>query len=165
MKASNGWKFCIATVIALFVATTSDSTFAQPDPLTGKWSLNIAKSKFSPAPNPAPKSAVIVFSPSGADGVKAVYDGISTAGDKTHWEYTANHDGKDYPMTGNPEGDAISLKRINASSVETTYKKGGKVTVVNVRTGSADGKTLTVTVKGTNAQGRAVNHLLVFEKS
>jgi hypothetical protein len=49
--------------------------------------------------------------------------------------------------------------------VETTYKKGGKVTVVNVRTVSADGKTLTVTVKGTNAQGQAVNHALVLEKS
>ena len=29
---------------------------------------------------------------------------------------------------------------------------------------SKDGKTMTVTIKGTNAQGQAVNNVVVFEK-
>ena len=106
-----------------------------------------------------------MFSASGADGVKAVFDGVTGTGDKMHWEYTGNHDGKDYPMTGNADGDMISLKRINANSVETTYKLKGKVTVTNVRTVSADGKTMTVTTKGTNAQGEKVDNTLIFEKA
>ena len=40
----------------------------------------------------------------------------------------------------------------------------GKVTLVNVRTVSADGKTMTVTTKGTNAAGEKVNNVQVFEK-
>jgi hypothetical protein len=164
MKASNVWKMCSPLVIALFVAGTVSSTLAQAkDPIIGKWNLNVAKSKFSPGP--APKGATIVFTASGTDGVKAVFDGVAATGDKVHWEYTATHDGKDYPMTGNPNGDAISLKRINANTVETTYKMGGKATVTNVRTVSADGKTLTVTSKGTDAKGQKVDDLFIFEKA
>ena len=142
----------------LFAGTTSAQS---KDPVVGKWNMNIAKSKFSPGP--APKSAAIVFSASGADGVKAVFDGVTDTGDKVHWEYTGNHDGKDYPMTGNAEGDMISLKRINANSVETTYKLTGMVRVTNVRTVSADGMSLTVTPTGTNAQGQNVDNTLLFE--
>jgi hypothetical protein len=164
MTAPQVWKVCTATAIALFLGATASSTFAQAkDPVFGEWTLNNAKSKYNPGP--APKSASVVFSPSSADGVKAVFDGVSGTDEKIHWEYTGNHDGKDYPMTGNPEGDTIVLKRINANSVETTYKKGGKPTLVHVRTVSADGKTLTVTQKGTNAQGQKVDNLLIFEKS
>jgi hypothetical protein len=153
-----------ATAAAAFAALVFAGTASaqSKDPVVGKWTMNVAKSKLSPGP--APKSAAIVFSASGADGVKAVFDGVADTGDKVHWEYTGNHDGKDYPMTGNPEGDMISLKRLNANSVETTYKLKGKVTVTNVRTVSADGKTMTVTTKGTNAQGQKVDNTLLFEK-
>ena len=144
----------------LFASTTSAQS---KDTVIGKWTLNVAKSKFDPGP--AAKSADVVLTGSGADGIKLVFDGVSPTGDKVHWEYTGNYDGKDYPMTGNVEGDTVSLKRINANSVETTYKLKGKVTLVNVRTVSADGKTLTVTQKGTNAAGQRVNNLLVFERA
>jgi hypothetical protein len=163
MNAAKLWTSSIAVTAAMLVSASAGTSAQAKDPVIGKWNMNIAKSKFSPGP--APKSAAIVFSASGADGVKAVFDGVADTGDKVHWEYTANHDGKDYPMTGNAEGDMISLKRVNANSVETTYKLKGKVTVVNVRTVSADGKTMTVTTKGTNAAGQKVDNLLIFEKA
>ena len=150
-----------AAFAALFFASTTSAQ--SKDTVIGKWTLNVAKSKFDPGP--AAKSADVVLTGSGADGIKLVFDGVSPTGDKVHWEYTGNYDGKDYPMTGNVEGDTVSLKRINADSVETTYKLKGKVTLVNVRTVSADGKTLTVTQKGTNAAGQKVNNLLVFERA
>ena len=154
-----------ATTAAAFAALVfAGTTSAQSkDPVIGKWTLNVAKSKFDPGP--APKSIDVVLTGSGTDGIKLVFDGVSPTGDKVHWEYTGNYDGKDYPMTGNVEGDTVSLKRINANSVETTYKLKGKVTLVNVRTVSADGKTLTVTQKGTNAAGQKVNNLLVFDRA
>ena len=161
MRASRIWATSVA--VAMLISAWAGATSAQSkDPVIGKWNMNVAKSKLSGL---APKSAGIVFSASGADGVKAVFDGVAGTGDKVHWEYTANHDGKDYPMTGNTDGDMISLKRINANSVETTYKLKGKATVVNVRTVSADGKTMTVTTKGTNAAGEKVDNLLIFEKA
>ena len=71
----------------------------------GSWTLNLAKSKFSPGP--APKSATVTFSAAG-DGVKAVIDGVGATGSKTHWEYTASFDGKPHPVIGNPDGDMVS---------------------------------------------------------
>jgi hypothetical protein len=163
MNAAKLWTSSIAVTAAMLVSASAGTSAQAKDPVIGTWNMNIAKSKLSPGP--APKSAAIVFSASGADGVKAVFDGVAGTGDKVHWEYTANHDGKDYPMTGNADGDMISLKRVNANSVETTYKLKGKVTVVNVRTVSADGKTMTVTTTGTNAAGQKVDNLLIFEKA
>ena len=118
-----------AACVALMLAGTSSAQ--SKDPVFGKWTFNAAKSKLNP--DPTPKNIVLVFSPSGPDGVKLVVDGVSGTGEKLQWEYTGNYDGKDYPMKGNPEADAVTLKRINANSVETTYKLKGKVTLVNVR--------------------------------
>ncbi|MCA1583949.1 MAG: hypothetical protein LC791_03955 [Acidobacteria bacterium] len=81
-----------------------------------------------------------------------------------HWEYTANFDGKPYPVTGNPDGDMVVAKRVSANTIETSYTLKGKPTTVNTRVVSADGKTLTVTTTGTNAQGQKVNNVQVFEK-
>lgn len=46
----------------------------------------------------------------------------------------------------------------------TTFKKAGKVMLVNTAVVSADGKMLTATAKGTDAQGRAVNNLQFYDK-
>jgi hypothetical protein len=105
-----------------------------------------------------------MFSVVGA-GVKVVVDGVSATGEATHWTYTANFDGKDYPVAGNPDADTAKLRKINPRTVEVTNKKAGKVTLVNTRAVSANGKTLTVTTKGTNAAGQPVNNVQVFDKA
>jgi len=133
-----------------------------PDPLVGTWKLNVAKSKFSPGPTP--KSSTAVFAASGT-GLKVTVDTTPATGDATKWSYTAMYDGKDSAITGtNPDADMISMKRTSATVTESTYKLKGKVTLVNTRTVSADGKTLTVVQKGTNAKGETVNNTLVYEK-
>lgn len=147
-------------IIAPFGRTGAAQT---PDPFLGNWKLNVAKSKYSPGP--APKSGTVVITASGKDGVKVVVEGVSSTDAKVRWEYTANHDGKDYPVISNPDADTISLKRVDARTVETSNKKAGKPTLTNVRTVAADGKTMTVTTKGTNAAGQTVNNTQVFEKS
>jgi len=60
--------------------------------------------------------------------------------------------------------DTVSLKRIDANSSVRTDKKGGKVVQTLTRKMSSDGKSFTVTVKGTNPQGQPINHELVFTK-
>src|SRR5688572_9605752 len=146
------WKTARAmAVVGVLTATSGGISVAQtPDPGLGTWKLNVAKSKFTPGP--APKSSGVTFSAAG-QGVKAVIEGIGPDGSKTHWEYTANFDGKPYPVTGNPDGDMVVAKRINANTIETSYTLKGKPTTVNRRVVSADGKTLTVTTTGTNGQG------------
>jgi len=89
---------------------------------------------------------------------------VDAEGGRTATQYTANFDGKDYPLTGSPNADTVSLKRIDARTTERTDKKGGKVTVTLTRVVAQDGKTMTVTVRGTNPQGQAVNTVIVFDK-
>jgi hypothetical protein len=139
-----------------------DLSAQMSDPRIGTWKLNVAKSKYSPGP--APQSLTVKVEPAG-QGEKTTTDFVNADGTRTTTQYTANFDGKDYPLTGSQLGaDTVSLKRIDARTTERTDKKGGKVVQTLTRVVSQDGKTMTVTTKGTNAQGQAVNNVVVFEK-
>jgi hypothetical protein len=158
------WKTArsIAIVGVLSVPMADVGVAQDPVPGLGTWRLNVAQSKYSPGPTP--KSGTVTFTAVG-QGVKAVVDLVGTDGSKIHWEYTAPLDGKPAPVTGNPDGDMVMAKRTNPNTIETSYTLKGKPTTVNTRVVSADGKTLTVTSTGTNAQGQKVNNHQVFEKS
>jgi hypothetical protein len=131
--------------------------------LVGTWKLDAAKSTFSPGP--APKSMSVTYAAEGTDGMKIVVDVTPAEGAAQHWEMTAHYDGKEYPVTGNPSADTIALKRIDDRTGESTMKKDGKVTSTNMRKLSADGKTLTITSKGTTADGKPRHDVQVFQKS
>ncbi len=131
------------------------------DPAAGTWELNLAKSKFSPGP--PPKSQTRTYEVTGAD-VKYTLKGIDAEGKPTLVQYSAKYDGKDYPVTGSQDFDAIALKRVDAVTAQATLKKGGKVAQTGTRVVSKDGKTLTLTTTGKDAKGQAVNNVLVFDK-
>ena len=150
-----------ALAVLAFLALGIGLAAQAPDPAVGKWTLNVAKSKFSPGP--APKSTTATISTAGA-AYKVVVDGVAPDGAKLHWEYSANFDGKPHPVTGNPDGDMVVAKRVNATTVETSYTLKGKATTSNSRVVAADGKTMTVTSTGTNAQGQKINNVQVFER-
>ena len=130
------------------------------DPRVGTWKLNVAKSTYSPGP--APKSATTKIESAG-DGEKITADGVRGDDTPIRVEYTAQYDGKDYPITGSPMADTVSLKRLDANTTERTDKMDGKVTQTVTRTVSSDGKTMTVTYKGTNAKGQPINNVGVYE--
>ena len=159
------WRaLAFGVVVALVVVLGADivGLSAQAsDPRIGTWKLNVTKSKFSPGP--PPKALTVKVEPSG-QGEKVTTEGVNAEGGNTATQYTASFDGKDYPLTGSPNADTVSLKRIDARTTVRTDKKGGKVALTLTRAVSQDGKTMTVTVKGTDAQGQAVNSVLVFEK-
>jgi len=154
----------LGVVLALGVVLGADLTnlSAQAsDPRMGTWKLNVAKSKYSPGP--APQALTVKVEPSG-QGEKVIAEFVNADGTRTTTQYTANFDGKDNPLTGSQMADMVSLKRIDARTTERTDKKGDKVAQTLRRVVSQDGKTMTVTTKGTNAQGQAVNNVVVFEK-
>jgi hypothetical protein len=132
------------------------------DSQVGNWKLNLAKSTYSPGP--APKSATTKIEAVGA-GTKVTVDQTLADGTTRHYEFTANYDGKDSPVAGNnPDADMVARTRINANTIQTVSKKGGKVTTTQTSTVSADGKTRTVTTKGVNGAGQTVNNVAVYEK-
>jgi hypothetical protein len=132
-----------------------------PKDLFGTWRLNIAKSKFSPGP--APKSMTVTYSAAGF-GMRIVVDVVPAEGASQHWEMTPMYDGADHRVTGNPDADTISIRRINDTKGESTFKKKGKVMTVNVRTLSPDAKTLTIDTTGTTGDGKPRHDIAVFER-
>ena len=60
--------------------------------------------------------------------------------------------------------DAIAVKRIDDRTSEASLKKAGKVVSTARRVISADGKSMTITTEGTNAQGQKMKNTAVFDK-
>src|SRR5215471_15037102 len=146
--------FALASVIAL-AQTPAKPVFV------GTWKLDAAKSKYSPGPTPKSQIAVI----DAVDGgMKVVSDRVEGDGQKVHFEWTAKFDGKDYPVTGDPSRDAVSVKKIDDYNLEITNKKGGKITTSIKAVYAKDGKTRVETVTGTNAQGQKINNVTEWTK-
>jgi hypothetical protein len=151
----------VAFLAVCLVATSSLSSFAQTDPIIGTWKLNLAKSKL--IPGPPPKSQTLTYEAAG-QGVKVTVKGTDAEGKPIDSQFTANYDGKDYPVTGNPGWDTITWKRIDAYKSESTRKKAGKVVVTATRVVSKDGKTLTLTEEGVTAKGEKFRNTVVYDK-
>ncbi len=159
---ARAWTLGIVLALGVVLgADVGDLSAQARDPRVGTWKLNVAKSKYSPGP--APKSLTVKVEAAGK-GEKVTAEFVDADGTRRTTGYTANFDGKDYPLTGSQIADTVSLKRIDARTTERTDKKAGKVAQTLRRVVARDGKTMTVTTKGTNAQGQAVNNVGVFEK-
>jgi hypothetical protein len=154
----------LALGVVLGAGVVSLSAQGPPDPRIGTWKLNVAKSKYSPGP--APQSLTVKVEPSGQGGEKVTAEFVNADGTRTTVQYTeTNFDGKDYPLTGSQFGaDTVSLKRIDRWTTERTDKKGSTVIQTLRRVVSQDGKTMTVTTKGTDDKGQAMNNVALFEK-
>src|SRR5260370_12521817 len=148
----------VLTFITLVVGVTM--CFAAANPTLGTWKLNESKSKLSPG---LPKNLTVVYEAAG-ENTKGTSDGVDAQGKPTHNEWTGKFDGKDYPVTGDPTSDTRAIKKIDDHNYELTVKKGGKVTLTGKAVISADGKTRTVTVGGTDAAGKKVEGTSVYHK-
>jgi hypothetical protein len=150
----------VGTIIAAGcgnAAVAADS----PDPVVGTWTLNLAKSKF-PA-GAAPQSQTRTYTQS-ADGTSLNVTGVAADGSAISQKSTFKYDGKDYPFTGSPDWDALALKKVNGSTVNSTMKMGGKPIGTTVRSISDHGKTLTLTTNAKNATGKKYHQVAVFDR-
>lgn len=146
-------------------AFLSALAFASPasaqDPV-GVWKVNLAKSKYSPGP--APKSSTITTTAVAGGGYKSVTETVPATGAPTKSEVTWMFDGKDHPVTGNPNSTSQAYTKTGATTYTVASKAGGKATVTSKVVMAADGKSRTVTQVGTDAQGKPVNNLIWYDK-
>lgn len=141
--------------------STASVAAATPDPVIGTWTLNLAKSKFTPGP--APKSQTRTYAQT-ADGVLLTYNAVAADGSAISGQSTFKYDGKDYAITGSPDYDTLSLKRLNGSSVKATMKLAGKVVGTTLRSVSGHGKILTLKTKAKSAKGVSYEAVAVYDK-
>ena len=145
---------CCALVLSSSVALAADNWL-------GTWTLDSAKSKFSPGPGP--KSLTLKFEAT-PGGIKFTGDGVGADGKPAHSMYVSKYDGKDVPYEGNPDADMAAPMKIDDNSYTNTWKKGGKKTIAAKVVVSADGKTMNITQTGTNAKGETVTNSIVYNK-
>jgi len=138
-------------VVAMMIAGAGAAQ--QANPRIGKWKLK----QEPPAVN------IMTYEPAG-QGMKVTVDAVNASGQKTHWTYTTMFDGKDEPITGNPNADTAAVTTKDKTTNEIVYKKDGKVTQTATNAISADGKTVTVTFHRTDAQGKPVTTVAVYER-
>ena len=145
----------VAAVLAMGVVC-----FAADDMYVGTWKLNEAKSKL---PAGATKNNTVIYEAAG-DSVKVTVDGVTADGKAVHDEWTGKFDGKDYPLTGDPTADSRSYKKIDDHTMALANKKDGKVVASGRIVISADSKSRTLHLIGTDAAGKKDTSSAVYDK-
>jgi hypothetical protein len=144
--------------VALFLIA---ATFAYAGNLNmGTWKLNEAKSKI---PAGAVKNTLVKYEAVG-DNIKVTVDGVDGMGKPIHNEWTGKLDGKDYPLMGDPTADTRCYKIVNDHTTKLVNKKDGKAAQSGEIVISADGKSRTLTVSGTDAAGKKMTYMAVYDK-
>jgi hypothetical protein len=126
----------------------------------GTWKLNEAKSKIPPG---FMKNMTVVYEAAG-DSMKVTTDGVDKDGKPMHTEWTGKFDGKDYALTGDPAADSRSYTKIDSRKVAIANKKSGTVVMSGHIVISADGKSRTLSITGTNSAGKKVSSTVVYDK-
>jgi hypothetical protein len=130
----------------------------------GTWKYNTAKSK--PAAGVSPIKSLTLVREAAGGGVKQTAKGERADGTKIDNGYAAKYDGKEVMLSGTGLAwDMTGIKQANANTfTEERSKMGGKYKATVRMVVSADGKTMTATSKGTDADGKAFTAVAVFDK-
>ena len=131
----------------------------QDNPQMGTWKLNEAKSQFAGKA----RNQTVIYEGAG-DQIKITVDGVDENGNAAHNEWTGKFDGKGYAVTGDANSDMRSYRMIGKNTLELRGTKGGKPTVNGRIVVSKDGKTRTVTTTTTDAQGKKIKNIAVYDK-
>jgi len=116
------------------------------NPFIGEWTQDFSKTRLR-------QGLVIKIEPDGKDGVHFVGE----------FSYTANLDGRDYPLKDSRD-DTVALVLIDAHTVDSTYRRGDQVADQDRWVVSADGRQMTLITTGVLGTGERIKETLVFRK-
>jgi len=154
-----------AATITVFVLLLSCSCFAA-DPIIGVWKLDTAKSQLPPSPT-TPKELTDTYEETAQGTIELTRSGIQTDGAaiSSRWSW---------PKQGGVAQRLLPDPLPKESSYVAVLVAPGKwyVSIMNAgmqvafygKDMSADGKTMTITLKGKDEQGRPFDQLFVFRK-
>lgn len=148
----------------LLLGLLATALLSAADPVHGTWVLNVAKSKYKPGP--PPKSQIRIYEPN-REGTRVNVTTVNANGTSSVFEFDSNADGKDYPVIGQNEANAVSMKKITDFVSESTLKHGDKVIAFVLREISEDGKTMTMTYSGysvTKGYEERVSNVAIYDK-
>jgi hypothetical protein len=149
----------IAAVAVALSFTAATACFAA-NPHMGTWKLNDTKSKIPPEMG---KNTTVTYAEA-KDEVKVTVDGVDKDGKPTHSVWVGKFDGKAYPVKGNLSYNSVAYKMVNDRTNDITAMKDGKTVWTGRITVAADGKSRTVTINRTDADGKKFKGKAVYDK-
>jgi hypothetical protein len=147
----------VAVAVSLMAATGCFAANAH----IGTWKINQAKSKLPAAMG---KNNTVVYSEEG-DKIKVTVDGTDKDGKPTHSVWVGKFDGKAYPIKGNLAYNSVGYRVINDRTNAIQALKDGKLFWSGTITVAKDGKSRTVTIRGTDANGKRFSGKAVYNKA
>jgi uncharacterized protein (UPF0297 family) len=127
----------------------------QPHPSwLGTWTLNLARSTYSPNPPPY-KRAIRRIERSG-DDIKIIDEMVRSRGGVTHLEWTGKFDGQDYPVQGVELVLTNAYRRVDDRTYELIQKIDGDVVATARVAMSPDGRTITTVNSSKTASATTV---------
>ncbi len=150
-------RIAVVAVVLSFVAAAA--CFAA-SPHMGTWKLNEAKSKLVPGMG---KNTTVTYTEQ-KDKIKVTVEGVDKDGKPTHSVWVGKFDGKAYPAKGNLPYNSFAYKVVNDRTNDITAMKDGKMVWTGRITVAADGKSRTVTINWTDADGKKFKGKAVYDK-
>ena len=147
--------------MAAALSFTAAAACLAASPQMGTWKLNEAKSKLVPGMG---KNTTVTYAEQ-KDKIKITVEGIDKDGKPTHSVWVGKFDGKAYPVKGNLPYNSVAYRVVNDRTNDITAMKDGKIGWSGQITVAADGKSRTVTINGTDAQGKKFKGKAVYDKA
>ena len=147
-------------VVAVALSFVAAAACFAANPQIGTWKLNEAKSKLAAGMG---KNTTVTYVEQ-KDKIRVTVDGVDKDGKPTHSVWVGKFDGKAYPAKGNLPYNSVAYKVVNDRTNDITAMKDGKMNWSGRIEVSADGKSRTVTINGTDANGKKFKTKAVYDK-
>ena len=147
--------------VAMALSFTATAACFAANPHMGTWKLNETKSKIPPGMG---KNNTVVYTEM-KDKMQVTVDGVDKDGKPTHSVWVGKFDGKAIPVKGNLPYNSVAYKVVNERTNDITTWRDGKVVWSGRIEVSKDGKSRTVTMNGTGADGKKFKGKAVYDKA
>ena len=154
-------RLLVFAAVGVMAAMAPSPLLAQSNPFVGTWKLNLAKSKFTSGTPPKEETFTVQMV---GDQDQVTVTGTAAVGSPISMKYEVLDKGGTGKILAGGPYDAVSGKRIDENTYETSLMKGGKEILHHHLVVAKDGKTMTDIATGTNAQGNPVSGVEIFEK-
>ena len=126
----------------------------------GTWKVNEGKSKVAPGMG---KTNTVMYAEK-KDQIQVTVDGTDKDGKATHGVWKGAADGKSYKVKGNLAWDAMAYNMVDDHTYDITAMKDGKMAWSGRSTVAKDGKSRTLNMSGTGADGKKFKSKVVYDK-
>lgn len=149
------------TTLVSLIVWLAAGTLCFGSAFDGTWELNTKKSHVRSG---MARNETVKYEGAFFFREKVTVEGTDAKGKPARSEWVGMFDGKDYPVTGDPDSDMRAYSKVDDHTMNFWMKKGGKVVGSGKIVVSADGKTRTVTINRPGRHHRMMRTTSVFDK-